>query len=304
MAAIGSSSTLNDVQPPPLALFGASGAIGRHVLAAWRRDGGIVVGTSRRGGEGLLSFDLQAEPWDLTPFPPCRVALLLAGMSEVLACEADPATATRINAQQSARLAGLLHRRGMRVLYASTDYVFDGQRGGYREEDQANPIVAYGRSKLAGEEAVLAATEGQACILRLSKVFSHHGGEKDIFAEMVALLRAGKKVHAARDQRFNPIEIQDLLAVLRYLTAVPLAGVLHVCGDHAASRLEMAQTLARLLGVREGVQAMDLGQLPGPKRPTDTSMNNSLLHHQVPVQLTPLAESLRLVARHAAFQPA
>ena len=76
-----------------------------------------------------------------------------AALANVDACEADPAQARQLNTEVPGKLAEHVARGGARLLHVSTDAVFDGQRGGYTEEDAPNPLSVYARTKLEGEQA-------------------------------------------------------------------------------------------------------------------------------------------------------
>ena len=84
------------------------------------------------------------------------VLIHCAAMANVDACEADPALARQVNAELPGTIAAVCSQRGVRMIHISTDAVFDGQKGNYREVDPPNPLSVYAKTKLDGENAVLA----------------------------------------------------------------------------------------------------------------------------------------------------
>jgi len=90
-----------------------------------------------------------------------------AALTDVDKCEAEKRVATKVNYEATKTISAAAARTGAYLLYVSTDAVFDGERGMYRETDRPNPINHYGLTKLMGEEAVGAA-RGKSCIARSS----------------------------------------------------------------------------------------------------------------------------------------
>jgi len=148
-------------------LTGASGFLGSAVRDELLARGHEVLAQARvapRSGEGRV-----AASWllaDLAPAgAPARLleraapdaVIQCASLADIAPCADDPAAARRLNAEVPGELAAGCAARGARLLHVSTDQVFDGSRGGWREEDEAAPLHEYGRSKLAGERAVAAA---------------------------------------------------------------------------------------------------------------------------------------------------
>ena len=157
-----------------------------------------------------------------------------AAMTDVDGCERDPDRADEVNARGSEHVAASARR----VIMLSTDYVFDGSEAGeYTEDAQVSPINAYGRSKLGGERAVLAA--GQNLVVRTSWVF---GDGKNFVRAIVSADRAGRPLRVVSDQRGRPTFAGDLADALVFLADRDDHGVLNVAGDGApATWAELAE---------------------------------------------------------------
>jgi dTDP-4-dehydrorhamnose reductase len=145
-----------------------------------------------------------------------------AAMTDVDGCEAEPERAMAVNGRGAANVAAAAGR----VIQLSTDYVFDGSKDGeYVEEDAPNPQSAYGRSKLAGEEAVL--TAGGNLVVRTSWVF---GEGRNFIRSVVAADRAGKALRVVADQRGRPTWAADIARAVAHLAGTGQSGVVHVTG--------------------------------------------------------------------------
>ncbi len=162
-----------------------------------------------------------------------------------------------------ARAAGAT---GARVLYVSTDYVFSG-RGDQpiRETDPVGPLSAYGRSKLAGEQAVLAAGPGNA-IVRTAWLFGRNG--KNFVRTMLTLAAAGKPLRVVDDQFGSPTYTRDLAAALIELVERPAGGIIHATNSGQTTWFRFTREILRQAG-REPVSLQPITsaelQRPAPR---------------------------------------
>jgi dTDP-4-dehydrorhamnose reductase len=170
-----------------------------------------------------------------------------AAATSVDGCEADPAMAFRLNRDMAQAVARGARAAGSRLVHISTDAVFDGERGGYREEDVPSPINVYGRSKLEGERAV-AAADPQALIVR-TNLYGWNAQDKQSLAEwFLSNLEAGKRCRGFTDVWFSPILVNDLGRLLFAMLEAGLAGVYHVAGGECVSKYDFGVLIARVFG--------------------------------------------------------
>jgi dTDP-4-dehydrorhamnose reductase len=173
-----------------------------------------------------------------------------AAMTNVDACERDAAAAMRVNGVAPGLVAQATTRLGARMLLVSTDYVFDGTQAPYRESDLPAPIQEYGKSKLAGETAALAACP-DAVVARTSVVY---GPDKKNFVTWLAgELRAGRRVQIVDDQWITPTHTLDLVEQVLALLGAKAHGIYHSAGGQGCSRLEMAHAVATEFGLDPGL---------------------------------------------------
>ncbi|MEI6034265.1 MAG: dTDP-4-dehydrorhamnose reductase [Verrucomicrobiae bacterium] len=168
------------------------------------------------------------------------------GLTDVDACEGRREEARTVNAIAPAAMAAAASRHGARLIHFSTDYVLDGlQSAPYTEEDPARPISWYGRTKLDGENAVLADSPSHL-VVRVSWVF---GPDKPSFVDMIiGRARAGTKVEAVADKFSSPTSASDVAGWLEPFFGSSLPGGLyHACNsggcswrDYGAHALECA----------------------------------------------------------------
>jgi dTDP-4-dehydrorhamnose 3,5-epimerase len=145
-----------------------------------------------------------------------------AAMTDVDGCERDPERAQAVNAGGAANVAAA----GPRVIHLSTDYVFSGSEAGeYAEDDATGPLGAYGRSKLAGERAVLARPGN--LVVRTSWVY---GDGRNFIRSILRAERAGTALRVVDDQRGRPTWAGDLARAITFLAGRDDTGILHVTG--------------------------------------------------------------------------
>lgn len=163
------------------------------------------------------------------------VLLNPAGLTSPDVCEAQPMLARRVNAEAPAALAEGCRQHGARFIHFSTDYVFDGSKTSlWSEDDTTHPVNEYGRSKLAGEQAVLAAYP-EALVARVSWLF---GPDKAAHPDqIIAKAMEGGDLSAIADKTSAPTYTRDLCHwIAQILLDHPgLQGPLHLCNSGAAS---------------------------------------------------------------------
>jgi dTDP-4-dehydrorhamnose reductase len=190
-------------------------------------------------------------------------------------CEDRPDEAERVNAGVPADLAHLCHLRGVRLVALSTDLVFGGERGFLRETDPPGPVSVYGRTKLAGEEAVLAACP-EAAVARVALVAGRGHGPRPTSTEAIAwALRAGRGSRLYADELRTPVDPESVADAIVRLLAVPAAGRFHLGGPERLSRLDLGRRVARVLGLDASrLEAALQAEHPGPdRRPPDVSLD-------------------------------
>jgi dTDP-4-dehydrorhamnose reductase len=231
---------------------------GRHeVLAlgrgACRLPAGPFAWASAELGDGR---SVDAALRDFRP-----EAVLHAGaMTNVEACERDPDAAWRVNAVGTEEVARSCRALAARLVVVSTDYVFDGEAGPYREEDAPNPRSAYARSKRRAEELALEIAPDCA-VARVAVVYSGRPGARSTFAnEVVEKLRRGEPVWAFFDQIVSPTLAENGAAIVcELLLETSYRGILHTAGATALDRLDFARRIASRFGLRDGIVAVRTG---------------------------------------------
>jgi dTDP-4-dehydrorhamnose reductase len=228
-------------------IIGASGQVGAACMRAFSDRGYAVTGTyARTPKEGLVPLDIgdAAAIRNVIAERKPDVVVLSAAMTHVDGCEADPARARLLNAEAPRVTA----ETGARVVYLSTEYVFDGVDGPYEPDDQPNAISMYGLTKLEGERAVLRASQNNL-VVRTTVVYSYQPDGKNFMMQLWGNLRAGKSMRVPADQISTPTYAPDLGAAITLLVEKNARGIFHCAGPDVLGRYDFGIRAAKRLGL-------------------------------------------------------
>jgi dTDP-4-dehydrorhamnose reductase len=216
---------------------GAAGMLGREVTAACHARNNEVVALAHAA---LEITDSGAVDRALGQYQPDAV-VNCAAFTDVDGAEDDERGAMRINDEGAALLAAAAESIGAKVVYPSSDYVFDGsQREPYVESAFPSPLSAYGRSKLAGETSV-AVANSRHFIVRASWLFGLGG--RNFVETMLRLGAAQSEVLVVSDQVGCPTYTRHLGEALAQLIEGEEFGVHHIAGGGSCSWYEFAQEI-------------------------------------------------------------
>lgn len=287
---------------------GASGFVGWHIVCRLIDAGHDVTGAFHRHG-GRLGLIRGVKRWvrldlasdssieDVFGLESFDAVVRAAAVSDLRACEQDPTRAVRINVQGTAQLAALCQESGARIVFLSSDQVFDGRRGGYVESDPPHPIHVYGRTKLAAEQAIAVAGPS-AAVLRLSIVFGPSPqGNRSCSEQILGALERGSRPRLFVDEFRTPIFAADIASAISELVLRQDVGLLHLGGPDRVSRYELGVAVAKAFGydpaLLEPVRLADLDLQPArlPDLAFDTRRARAVLHNP-PRRLDELLEAL------------
>jgi dTDP-4-dehydrorhamnose reductase len=204
------------------------------------------------------------------------VIIHLAAMTNVDLCETQKDLATRINAKSTAIISEQAKRLGAFLVYVSTDYVFDGEKGMKKESDYAEPIDHYGKSKLEGENAVKEIAT-RWCIARTSTPYGMHQKKKSFPIFIAENLKAKTPLDIITDQYTSPTYVPNLSQMLIEISSRNIQGILHVSGATRISRYDMAAMVADKLNLdKKLLRPTNMAEMNWTaKRPRDSSLDVS-----------------------------
>lgn len=275
-----------------LAIVGAAGQVGQEfaklvpasrLIPLTRERVDIADAGSVRRGLDDLDFD---------------VLINLAAFHDVNGCEDDGEKAFRVNALGAYYLAQAAARKGRKIVFFSSDYVFGleaGRNSPYTESDPVGPLSLYGASKVAGENLVRAATADHL-IVRASSLFGVVTSKKGwTFPEMILKrARAGEPLRVVNDQYMSPTYTLDLVKTTLALLEKGASGTVHCANGGGCTWHEFAVKTLELAGVSHPIEPVGSDAFPArAKRPMYSRLGSARMASLGLPEMRPWPEALR-----------
>ena len=239
-----------------------------------------------------IKFDLRKDVSQLiNRFNP-DIIIHVAAIGLVDYCEEHKTECIKVNVDATKKLLKYAYKKGIGIIYLSSDYVFDGRKGLYREEDPPNPVNFYGLTKLLGE--TITATLG-GLIIRVSAVFGPGYGRKNFAKVLFEKLISNQKIYAFKDQYLSPT--YNLLigrAIKRIIERDQIyETIYHVAGPRL-SRYDYALIVAEILNKPKDLivpTSLKEATFKAP-RPSDSSLNNTKAIQELNIPLNNIKDYL------------
>ena len=191
-------------------------------------------------------------------------------------CEKDRGLAKKVNSDASKIIASLSQEHSVRLIYVSTDLVFNGEKGFYHEEDEPDPVNYYGDTKLQGEIAVRELLP-DGVILRVSLMYGWGNGTNGCFTDwMLSTLEKGEKLNLFIDQYRTPTLVNDTVTGFLKIIEDPKAtGIFHLAGPERVSRVEFGKFFVDTFGFSpDFIIPVKQDEIPAlVRRPRDSSLS-------------------------------
>jgi dTDP-4-dehydrorhamnose reductase len=222
-------------------IFGATGMLGKALMGVWTGD--EVVGLGSADADIRVPEQVEAQVRRVRP----DWIILSAAYTDVDGCELNPELAFAVNTQGAMNVAKAAAGSGAKLLFISTDYVFDGTNDTpYETNHPRNPINRYGRSKAEAETKILEILP-QACIVRTSWLFGAGG---KCFPDTILKLAATRpQIAVVNDQRGCPTYTDDLASAIMQLCRAGAEGIIHCTNSGECTWYEFASEIIREAGL-------------------------------------------------------
>jgi len=223
-----------------------------------------------------------------------NVVIHTASETNVDKCETEKEQAWKTNVQGTRNIAEACKNVGAKLIYISTDYVFDGKKGLYNEEDKPNPVNYYGLTKFEGERQVIEHSNNYA-ILRTSVLYGWHPWKQNFATWVINQLKQEKEINVVDDHYNTPTLADNLAEITIEVTERDRRGLYHASGSERISRYKFAKQIARTLNLNaELVKPVKMSQLTAwiAKRPRDSSLNTSKIQKQLKTKPLNITEGL------------
>ncbi|MGB9729845.1 MAG: dTDP-4-dehydrorhamnose reductase [Thermoprotei archaeon] len=288
-----------------LLVVGGSGLLGSKVMDVAARRGFVVYSsyfshkTDFSGGLKLDVTDFSMVKDIIRRVNP-DVVIHASAVTDVDLCEKNRELAYKVNVLGTGNVVKACESIGAYLVYISTDYVFSGDKGFYKEDDEPNPINYYGYTKLEGERLVMSSNL-KYLIVRTSVIYGAKpaAGKINFALWIIEKLKNNEYVKVLTDQFISPTLNTNLAEMILEAVEKDLNGVYHMAGDERVSRYDFALKIAEIFNLNPKLvikaSMNDMNWIA--KRPKDSSLNvektKSILNTK-PLKLDEAIKKLKL----------
>jgi dTDP-4-dehydrorhamnose reductase len=263
-----------------LFITGATGMVGSNVSVFLRDKYKVYAGTTKeikiRGCE-MIFADITDRKKILEIFKKIcpDYVLHLAALTDISLCEKNKKLAKKINIEGTKNIVFASEEIGARLIFASTNYVFNGKKGMYSEKDKTNPVNFYSQTKLEAEKEIL--KYKNSVVIRITP-FGWNLFEKSSFlSSIIETLEKERPFNAFTDQFFSPLSTYDLSKILIKIFESDITGILNIAGQEKMSKFEFSEKVSEVFNLDpkmiNPIKLNDLGD--SVERPKDTSLDIS-----------------------------
>lgn len=226
-------------------IVGASGLVGGNCMRHFREEGCEVLGSYFSYPTDNTVFyntldNAHPDNFDIVNWKP-DVIVHCGAMTHVDLCESQPEESYQKTVQSTINVIALARQCGARMVYLSTDYVFDGKEGPYREDAAVNPLSVYARHKLEAEQLTLKEVP-EALVLRVTNIYGDEERGKNFVARIIEQCKAGQKLtlKLPYDQFASPTNAYDIARAMYVLLRDRKSGIYHIGSTDYMNRVALA----------------------------------------------------------------
>jgi dTDP-4-dehydrorhamnose reductase len=287
-------------------VIGGTGLVGNALVRAWTAKGAPVAAATYHchASGGFLQLDMQDERKVRALLGEHRPAVVAVPAANPFVdyCELHPEETRKVNVDGTLNVARACADLGARMIFYSSDYVFDGVKGVYTEEDEPCPINEYGRQKAEAERGVLAA-DPRNLVIRTSGAYGWQWEPKNFVLQVKTRLSRGERMKVADDIRYNPTYVESLAELTVALVSAGAGGIFHAVGAEEIVRRDFAVRAAKAFGLDASlIQGVPVSALHSPTpRPKESSLRTDKIRAATGLAPAGVADGL---ARMLAMEPA
>lgn len=288
-------------------ITGTNGLLGQKLVQHYNEHSDVTIIATGKGANRNTPGNYSYHPMDITSsedvasvirkYKP-TVVVNTAAMTHVDQCELDPEQCQKLNVQAVQHLIDACKPLDIFLIHLSTDFIFDGEKGPYREEDTPNPLSKYAESKLASEQMLISSGLRHA-IVRTMLVYGivHDMSRSNIILWVKKNLEEGNLIKVVNDQWRTPTLAEDLAKGCALIAEKQAAGVFHISGKDLLTPYEMAIATADFFKLdKKYIEEADGSSFSQPaKRPPKTGFILDKARRELGYEPVSFAEGLAIL---------
>lgn len=284
---------------PDILILGASGFVGRRLYEKLGPERVLATYFKNPCSQAVKFDALQDRISSLSgDIDAIQHAVILFGETRIDSCAQDPVRSAGLNLDATRSIIRQIVDLGITPVFISTDLVFDGQQGGYREDDTPDPILTYGRQKLAIEQ-FLTDNVSRFLLVRFPKIVGDRPESGGLLSDWMMAIRRGDTIFCAEDQNFSLIALDDAISALGDLMSANRHGIYHIGGAGVWNRVQLFELfikeLRRFTDTDVDMRSCSIDDFPefAEKRPHNTSLNSEKLCDEIGFVARDLADTCK-----------
>lgn len=276
-------------------IIGASGYLGRHAYKYFKNCYPEVIGTylNHQVDSSMIQFDMNKDDISyigLQKKDKDKFAVICAAETRWDICKVNEDESYQTNVVSTIDLIEKLKQMGYYIIFCSSDAVYAGTDGNYKETDLIEPVNEYARMKLLVEQYIIENCP-DVCIFRLSKMIGDMHSPKDMFSEWKKMALEKKDIYCIKGNCFSPVYVDDVVKCIEIAFNNRISGIYNICGDVAYSRADLCKSFLKALGLTSNVyekNAAEFGFLS--KRSMNVGMDNHKAKETLKYRFTSMEE--------------
>ena len=263
------------------------GFLGGYVLDTLKINGISSEGTNYQNISNSIKLNAanieEVEKYLISVKP--ETVINCVGIGDIDFLEKNPTIAYKMNSDSAKNIAKICNKLGIYMIHISTDSVFDGQTGMYKENNKVNPLNIYTKSKALAENYVQDNVKNSVIVR--TNFYGFDKKNKWFFNWIINSLSSGKKITGFTDLIFNPLEISNLSNLLIELTTIKYEGIIHLSSNDFLSKYDFIMKVASVFNFDKNLIIKGNSSFP-VKRPKNTTLDNSISKRILKTPITPL----------------
>jgi dTDP-4-dehydrorhamnose reductase len=269
-----------------LFITGGSGLLGSKFITI-TGDYEIITTYNTNPKDNAVKLDITREEDVLAKIETLNPDLVIhsAALTNVDYCEDHQEEADKINSQGTLNLVKACQKTDSKLIYVSTDFVFDGKKGMYGEDEKTNPLSYYAKSKLKGEEYIQNSDLDYA-IARVSVLYGWHTNFNFV-TWVINELKAGNEINIVTDEYNSPTLADNAAEAILNIYSKDKGGIYHIAGDERINRFDFAKNIASVFELDETLINPILSEelTRSAPRPMDSSLSVEKARNNLDIKL-------------------
>jgi len=281
-------------------IIGSSGKIGKYFLD----QKNFIFTYYSKKIKGGIKFNLLNDSLDnIIDKNKVSQVVILSSYSDPDFCKKYLKMSRLLNVKKTKEIIDSLISRNIYFIFFSTEFVYDGKKGNYTENDKTDPVNIYGKQKIEIEKYIQKKTK-KFCIFRVAKTYGDNFKEKTLITDFLIKCKSGQEIYAASDQIFSPLYIKDLVRITLFFLKKEIKGIYNLGGGTSFTRYELYNKFNNLLSNNKS--KYKLGKIIKTKmsnfkfferRPNNVSLDTNKIQKVINFKLSDIERIFKNIAK-------